>query len=77
VRVGHADLTANKRVHQVVEVMARHEKMPRLIKVLEKQMQVGGKILIFTDTKKSADELVRSLRMDGYATEATNCRSGC
>jgi ATP-dependent RNA helicase DDX5/DBP2 len=66
VRVGQAELSANKRVNQIIDVLSDHEKMPRLIKILEKQMQDGGKILIFTDTKKGADNLVRTLRMDGW-----------
>ena len=87
VRVGHADLTANKRVTQIIEVVSEHEKLPRygllphlplylvansfsvfcsLLKIMEKQMHEGGKILVFTGKKKDTDTLVRAMRMDGW-----------
>jgi len=66
VRVGGADLTANHRVKQVIEVCQESDKREKIVKILEQQMQVGGKILIFCAKKRECDTLTRTLRMDGW-----------
>merc|ERR1712139_254664 len=41
-----------------------HDKRSRLKRLLEKVMD-GSRILIFSDTKRGADDLTREMRMDG------------
>jgi len=61
------DLSANHRITQVVEVVSEFEKRDKMIKHLEKIMDdKGNKCLIFTGTKRVADEITRFLRQDGW-----------
>ncbi|KAF8250855.1 P-loop containing nucleoside triphosphate hydrolase protein [Wilcoxina mikolae CBS 423.85] len=67
VNVGSLDLSANHNIQQIVEVMNDHDKRDRLIKHLEKIMDDKlSKCLIFTGTKRTADEITRFLRQDGW-----------
>ena len=67
VNVGSLDLSANHRIHQIIEVVSDFEKRDKMIKHLEKIMETGGsKVLIFTSTKGIADEITRFLRQDGW-----------
>lgn len=65
INIGSFDLTANKRVKQVVMVMRDQEKRGHLLKLLEKVMD-GSKILVFSATKRGADDLCRAMRSDGW-----------
>ena len=67
VNVGSLDLSANHRIHQIIEVVSDFEKRDKMIKHLEKIMETkGSKVLIFTSTKRIADEITRFLRQDGW-----------
>ncbi|GAB1213642.1 ATP-dependent RNA helicase dbp2 [Aspergillus terreus] len=67
VNIGSMDLSANHRITQIVEVVSDFEKRDKMIKHLEKIMENrGNKILIFTGTKRIADEITRFLRQDGW-----------
>ncbi|QKX60654.1 uncharacterized protein TRUGW13939_07800 [Talaromyces rugulosus] len=67
VNIGSMDLSANHRITQIVEVVSDFEKRDKMIKHLEKIMDDGkNKILIFTGTKRIADEITRFLRQDGW-----------
>lgn len=67
VNVGSLDLSANHNIQQIVEVMNDHDKRDRLIKHLEKIMDDKlSKCLIFTGTKRTADDITRFLRQDGW-----------
>ncbi|CAI7579533.1 unnamed protein product [Penicillium manginii] len=67
VNIGSLDLSANHRITQIVEVMSDFEKRDRMIKHMEKIMEDrSNKILIFTGTKRIADEITRFLRQDGW-----------
>ncbi|KAF3783218.1 DEAD-box ATP-dependent RNA helicase 30 [Nymphaea thermarum] len=65
VTIGSPDLKANQSINQIVEVLKENEKYPRLIRLLEEVMD-GGKILIFTETKKGCDQVTKQLRMGGW-----------
>ncbi|CAN6448943.1 unnamed protein product [Victoria cruziana] len=65
VTIGSPELKANQSINQIVEVLKEHEKYPRLIRLLEEIMD-GGKILIFTETKKGCDQVTKQLRMGGW-----------
>lgn len=60
------ELTANKDIRQVVDVLTDFEKRNRLIKHLEACSNENAKVLIFVATKKVADELTKYLRQDGW-----------
>ncbi|KAL1968601.1 hypothetical protein VTN77DRAFT_1811 [Rasamsonia byssochlamydoides] len=67
VNIGSMDLSANHRITQIVEVVSEFEKRDRMIKHLEKIMENrNNKILIFTGTKRVADDITRFLRQDGW-----------
>jgi ATP-dependent RNA helicase DDX5/DBP2 len=67
VNIGSTDLSANHRITQIVEVCSEMEKRDRMTKHLEKIMDdKSNKILIFTGTKRVADEITRFLRQDGW-----------
>ena len=66
VTIGSLDLAANTNITQVVEVCTEFEKRGKLVKHLDMISQKAGKVLIFVGTKRTADELTRYLRQDGW-----------
>ena len=68
VNIGSMDLAANHRITQVIEIVSEFEKRDRMIKHMEQIMEQdrNNKILIFTGTKRVADEITRFLRQDGW-----------
>jgi ATP-dependent RNA helicase DDX5/DBP2 len=69
VNIGSMDLAANHRITQIVEVVNESEKRDKMIKHLEKMMEGKdnqNKVLIFTGTKRVADDITRFLRQDGW-----------
>lgn len=66
VNIGSTDLAANHRIRQVIEVCSDFDKRGRLIKHLDQISQENAKVLIFTNTKRIADDLTKYLRQDGW-----------
>ncbi|KAL8790799.1 MAG: hypothetical protein Q9213_000423 [Squamulea squamosa] len=68
VNIGSMDLSANHRITQVVEIVSEFEKRDRMTKHLERIMDSDkdAKILLFTGTKRVADDITRFLRQDGW-----------
>ena len=67
VNIGSMDLSANHRITQIVEVVSDFEKRDRMSHHLESIMSDrNNKVLIFTGTKRVADEITRFLRQDGW-----------
>ncbi|KAM5437795.1 ATP-dependent RNA helicase dbp2 [Microsporum ferrugineum] len=67
VYIGSQDLSANHKITQIVEVVSEFEKRDRMIKHLERIMEdKKSKVLIFTGTKRVADDITRFLRQDGW-----------
>ena len=67
VNIGSMDLSANHRITQIVEIVSEFEKRERMTKNLEKIMDDrNNKVLIFTGTKRVADDITRFLRQDGW-----------
>ncbi|KAF2263735.1 hypothetical protein CC78DRAFT_544684 [Lojkania enalia] len=67
VNIGSMDLSANHRIQQIVEVVSEFEKRDRMTKHLETIMDdKNNKVLIFTGTKRVADDITRFLRQDGW-----------
>ncbi|RHY33105.1 hypothetical protein DYB32_001859 [Aphanomyces invadans] len=69
VTVGSLELTANKNITQVVKVMTDMDKYGALMDLL-RDVYEGGRIIIFCETKRGADELCRNLKGTRYATRA-------
>jgi ATP-dependent RNA helicase DDX5/DBP2 len=68
VNLGSMDLSANHRITQIVEVVSEFEKRDRMTKHMEDIMNENrnNKILVFTGTKRVADDITRFLRQDGW-----------
>ncbi|KAA6363607.1 MAG: putative ATP-dependent RNA helicase dbp2, partial [Streblomastix strix] len=62
--IGSLDVTANARVKQLFTFCSSNDKMNILVKFLEKNMR-DGRMLIFTDTKRMADEVTVHMRRGG------------
>ena len=72
VNIGSIGLAANHNVKQVIEVCTDFEKRGRLVKYLDQISQENAKVLVFTATKRIADELTKYLRQDGWPALATH-----
>ena len=67
VNIGSMDLSANHRITQIVEIVSDFDKRDRMSKHLETIMEDrNNKVLLFTGTKRVADEITRFLRQDGW-----------
>ena len=67
VNIGSMDLSANHRITQVVEIVSEFEKREKMTKHLEHIMEdKDAKVLLFTGTKRVADDITRFLRQDGW-----------
>ncbi|XP_071814818.1 uncharacterized protein [Apostichopus japonicus] len=67
INIGNQDLSANHNILQIIDVCREEEKDKKLMKLLEEIMgEKENKTLIFTETKKKSDDLVRRLRRDGW-----------
>ncbi|MCJ1339132.1 ATP-dependent RNA helicase dbp2 [Bachmanniomyces sp. S44760] len=67
VNIGSMDLSANHRITQIVEIVSEFEKRDKMTKHLERIMEdKDNKILLFTGTKRVADDITRFLRQDGW-----------
>ncbi|KAJ3280316.1 ATP-dependent RNA helicase dbp2 [Borealophlyctis nickersoniae] len=71
VNIGSLELSANHNVAQLIEICTEADKKGKLIRLLEKYMdRETHKTIIFTGTKRMADEITRYLRQDGFAALA-------
>jgi len=68
VNIGSSQLSANADVTQEVRVCSEYDKNREIYDILGKQLE--GKTIIFTSTKRTADDLTRALRNDGYPARA-------
>lgn len=68
VNIGSLELSASHNIKQIVEVVSEYEKKDRLLKHLEEALNEDkkSKILVFTSTKRVADDITRFLRQDGF-----------
>lgn len=67
VNIGSLELSANHRITQIVEVVSDFEKRDKMLKHMETIMSdKNNKILVFTGTKRVADDITRFLRQDGW-----------
>lgn len=66
VNIGSMELSANHRITQIVEIMSDFDKRKAMLKHLEKISSENAKVIIFTATKRVADDLTKYLRQDGW-----------
>ncbi|KAI9336226.1 p68 RNA helicase [Zopfochytrium polystomum] len=68
VNIGSLDLSASHNVTQVIEVMSSFDKKDRLFRLLEKVTTEDktAKVIIFTGTKRMADDCTAMLRQSGF-----------
>ncbi|KAJ9055510.1 ATP-dependent RNA helicase dbp2, variant 3 [Entomophthora muscae] len=67
VNIGSLTLSASHSVTQVIEICSTYEKPAKLTKQLDSIMNnEQPRCIIFTATKRTADEITRSLRRDGW-----------
>ncbi|EPX71090.1 ATP-dependent RNA helicase Dbp2 [Schizosaccharomyces octosporus yFS286] len=65
--VGSLDLSASHNIKQVIQVVDNSEKSARLGRDIEEILKDRvNKVLIFTGTKRVADDITRFLRQDGW-----------
>jgi len=67
VNIGALQLSANHNILQIVDVCMEYEKENKLVKLLEDIMnERENKTIIFTETKRKADDLSRKMKRDGW-----------
>ncbi|XP_030834787.1 probable ATP-dependent RNA helicase DDX17 isoform X2 [Strongylocentrotus purpuratus] len=67
VNIGSLTLSANHNILQIIDVCEDSEKDKKLIQLLEEIMQEkDNKTLVFCETKRRTDDLVRRMRRDGW-----------
>ena len=78
VNIGSMDLSANHRITQVVEIVSEFDKREKMTKHLERIMEDReAKVLLFTGTKRVADEITRFLRQDGWPALCKSSQLKC
>jgi len=71
VNVGSLDLSANHRVHQIVKICSEFDKQDFISKNMENIMkEKESKTIVFTATKRAADDVAYYLRRQGYSATA-------
>ncbi|PVU95378.1 hypothetical protein BB561_001854 [Smittium simulii] len=67
VNIGSLELAASHNITQIVEVIPDAEKKNRLSRHMEKIMEnQDSKVIIFTMTKRTADQIARQLQYEGF-----------
>jgi hypothetical protein len=61
--IGSNELTTNSSIKQIIEKVEEYEKLPKCIAFLEQNP--NSKVMIFTRTKRSADDVADSLNVKG------------
>ncbi|KAI8827252.1 P-loop containing nucleoside triphosphate hydrolase protein [Fimicolochytrium jonesii] len=77
VNVGSLSLSASHNVRQLFEVCTNYEKRPKLLRILGTPHQAHHtKVLVFTSTKRMADEVNDYLQQSGYRSLAIHGDKG-
>lgn len=67
INVGSMNLAANNNIRQVIEVCQDSEKEGHLSRLLKEITQErSNKVIIFVETKRKVDEIVRNIYKDGF-----------
>uniref|UniRef100_A0AAG5DP24 RNA helicase n=1 Tax=Anopheles atroparvus TaxID=41427 RepID=A0AAG5DP24_ANOAO len=68
INIGSLSLAANHNIHQIVDVCEENEKESKLLKLLKEiaTTDASNKIIIFVETKKKVEDLLKNIVRDGY-----------
>lgn len=66
INIGSLDLSANHNILQIIDVCEESEKDPKLMKLLNDIAQENNKTIVFTETKRRTDEIVRNINRRGF-----------
>ncbi|PRT55360.1 ATP-dependent RNA helicase DBP2 [Wickerhamiella sorbophila] len=67
VTIGSLELSASHNIKQIVEVVDEWEKRDKMLKKIQEVMEdKDSKVLVFTGTKRVADDVTKFLRQDGW-----------
>lgn len=68
INIGSLSLAANHNIHQIVDVCEENEKEGKLLKLLKEiaTTDASNKIIIFVETKKKVEDLLKNIVRDGY-----------
>lgn len=66
INIGSVQLKASHSIKQYVELVQEYQKKQRCMDLINNLIQDGSKIIIFTETKRGADNLTRDMRTQGY-----------
>lgn len=68
INVGSMNLAANNNIRQVIEVCQESEKEGHLCRLLKEiTSERSNKVIIFVETKRKVDEIVRNIYKDGFS----------
>lgn len=62
--IGSLETKASHHIKQVIEFCEEHEKRQRLLRTLDTAVEAGKRTLIFTETKRTADDVTNMLRRE-------------
>ncbi|CAD2099994.1 ATP-dependent RNA helicase DDX5, putative [Plasmodium vinckei brucechwatti] len=65
VNVGSLTLTACRRIKQEIYLIEEHEKLGNLKSLLQRIFKENDRIIVFVETKRSADFITKALRLEG------------
>lgn len=70
INIGSLNLAANSNIEQNIEVCEESEKEDKLCELLQKVVNGEDKIIIFVETKKKVDDLLKVIQKHGYAVSS-------
>ncbi|XP_055599926.1 uncharacterized protein LOC129749092 isoform X2 [Uranotaenia lowii] len=67
INIGSLNLSANHNIHQIVDICEENEKESKLLTLLKEiAADRNNKIIIFVETKKKVEDLLKNIIRDGY-----------
>ncbi|XP_055620062.1 uncharacterized protein LOC129764711 isoform X2 [Toxorhynchites rutilus septentrionalis] len=67
INIGSLNLSANHNIHQIVDICEENEKEGKLLSLLKEiASDMNNKIIIFVETKKKVEDLLKNIVRDGY-----------
>lgn len=70
INIGSLNLAANHNIRQFIEICQEEEKEIRIINLLrEIAADRTNKIIVFVETKKKVEDILKSIRQEGFVSE--------
>lgn len=70
INIGSLNLAANGNIQQNVEICEENEKETKLCQLLQRIVNGEDKIIVFVETKKKVDDLLKVIQKQGYAVNS-------